>query len=708
MISKKLYLLTIFTPALIFAASPQRVLPQSSGFWYTDATPNPTTCNTMNFSYTNKGTLADVENELYSQLPVENCTWQKPIILPLSGQMPPDFPGDENDLQALNVQVYDWAAYCKPNEGGLPDVKTFTIYPSYSCPPSSSYASLETDQGCYTSTKVTCSADVLGRDLNTSITPLQGLGHVGLSLGETLCPSDQTECMEPDASPLTSAVAEVLTEVDPSRQSVVHMDSVTSFINATPHFWGDKYDLPNHQVTNNDFGNILFALVPQYNLPSEYTYFWGYAPAGIFLEYSVDPTSGNVTTLLTLFPGKFRCDSFVYYCYEAAGLKIPYSGIRTPSSIYDAFINQRAISNTLTSIPQESHTAISDDDLETQIKEVFAAEPFDLGQADNLTNQYDSDTTIDRQEKINFLWGLATSYQSDSFKFNYLLDVLGYLKPYELAPNLIALYGSTQDQDVKNTLITVLAYTSYFSTTQDVQALSAQDKQNVISIINFLKTTALTENNTQRAASALVNVIPVLNYNQAISLLSQFTQEKPSALSNQTYAQQAISIALSNQENQSESLSQALKQNNPDLALAACQISTMYPIGAIQPTSKQLLSSLLLKNQAQLLNRSPSILNLSGCYWPSVYATLQTDDLNQRLEIIESLVLGQNNLENTVNMINSIKPSDLQAMPKNDLLQIKEHLTKLEAKGQSSLNQQQTAGENEKLTFLNAALSRQN
>ena len=180
--------------------------------------------------------------------------------------------------------------------------------PFYDCPPYTrlSYDNITYEIGC-TTNPTPCLADIIARDL--TIPGLESCGHVGLI------------ATYEDSTP---SVIEVLND-DPSGIFINPLYGNDSFTSKSS-FWGERYGLENATRISMELAtNIIEVGIEQSYYDFSYAYSWDYYPGG----------SENHTE-----DCKFRCDSFVYYCYEYVGLNIQntFAYPTSPRTIFSDFI----------------------------------------------------------------------------------------------------------------------------------------------------------------------------------------------------------------------------------------------------------------------------------------------------------------------------------------------------------------------------------
>ena len=197
---------------------------------------------------------------------------------------------------------------CIDNNGKAQQYFYDWIYPFYDCPPYTrlSYDNTTLEKGC-TTTPTLCLADVVARDL--SIPGMETFGHIGLV----------SSFAKPNAE-----IIEVLNDAIPGIYSS-RLYGSGSFQEKS-NYWGTRFGLKNvDRMPVWIAANIIYEAQYQQTACDgsfKYSYLWDYYPAytkDIFYERC-----------------KFRCDSFVYYCYESNGFKIQetFSFPTSPNTIY--------------------------------------------------------------------------------------------------------------------------------------------------------------------------------------------------------------------------------------------------------------------------------------------------------------------------------------------------------------------------------------
>ncbi len=279
----------------------EHVLPIFAGLWY-DAQHGYNyegydACSVVLYTY-NELTVTPQE-----QMPIPSnssyCTWDYDNI---------EYYGNSTDMPSgfISGNHYDWEEIlldpnaaikmtyqmnCKTAGGSIWTYNRITASPLYECPSNTriSWDNATRETGC-TTTPIPCLADIVARDLN-----MEGftfLAHVGLVAG--------TKEENPD-------IMQVLN----NNEGIVFepLYGAGSFSDVGE-YWGERYGLEQQLLTRLPMDiavDIINAGTNQKYYSFTYTCSWDYYPGGGLTQ------PDNC---------KFRCDSFVYYCYDVVGLKL--------------------------------------------------------------------------------------------------------------------------------------------------------------------------------------------------------------------------------------------------------------------------------------------------------------------------------------------------------------------------------------------------
>jgi len=153
--------------------------------------------------------------------------------------------------------------------------------------------------------------DVVGRDLSLAV--VGALGHVGIYTG--------------------SSVLEVMNSTSP-----VQKNSLSTFKKASK-FWGAKYVSSSNKSYN--FQSVIDKGWDQRNYTPSYTTSASYTVGSKSTQWVYNSARKKWELKTVIVPAKFRCDTFVYYSFDAGiGVKLAGSYI-TPKIVYDNCKNSR-------------------------------------------------------------------------------------------------------------------------------------------------------------------------------------------------------------------------------------------------------------------------------------------------------------------------------------------------------------------------------
>lgn len=225
-----------------------------------------------------------------------DCSWDYDgASISVSSYVPECFIGSSADWDEIlmdsntaETQIYH--VNCINSEGVVLYGQQVSVNPFYGCPGDArlSFDNETLAEGC-TTTPMPCLADVVARDL--SLPGVSAYGHVGFVASAG---SSNPQVLEIKGIPF-------------SRIRFIPLYGENSFSEAD-NFWGIKYGVENNtRITYDQAIDVLDAGLDQMNYKFTYTFRFEYYPGGTE-EHPYDC--------------KFRCDSFVYYCYDQAGLKL--------------------------------------------------------------------------------------------------------------------------------------------------------------------------------------------------------------------------------------------------------------------------------------------------------------------------------------------------------------------------------------------------
>lgn len=167
-----------------------------------------------------------------------------------------------------------------------------------------------------------CNSDILGRDLREPVG--RSFRHIGL-VGTNWSSNNVTDSVE------------VLND-----QEVVHIWEKENFANYPgDNFWGEKYGLNQlPELTYEQSQKIIDLCEKQRDYKPEYTLTAKYIPGEVCDSQALTEAGSWVKTKIECH-AKFRCDTFVDYCYTKITGMLPNGPLVTPAQTYNGFLNIR-------------------------------------------------------------------------------------------------------------------------------------------------------------------------------------------------------------------------------------------------------------------------------------------------------------------------------------------------------------------------------
>lgn len=299
----------------------EHVLPIFTGFWYDvqggynyegyDA------CNVVLYSYNEL--TATPQELLPTPANYSFCKWDYDNI---------EYYGNSTGMPSgfITGNYYDWEKIllnpnaaikvtygitCKDTGGGIWEYNKVTAAPLYECPPNTriSWDNVTREIGC-TTTPTACYADIVARDLN--YTAIEFFGHVGLVTSSKVNNPNVIQVLNNDVPDIY-----ITPLYGPGAFSDIGK------------YWGERYGVNQLFITRLPSTvaiDIVNNALDQKNYPFTYTTLgYDYYPGGTD-EHPYDCM--------------FRCDSYLYYCYDAAGIKIQdsFNIYTVPYVIFDDFM----------------------------------------------------------------------------------------------------------------------------------------------------------------------------------------------------------------------------------------------------------------------------------------------------------------------------------------------------------------------------------
>lgn len=671
-----LFLIFSFTPILCWG---QHVLPVFSGNWYTAATFNyADSCMQAMYQYQNQhqGDPLTVATQLLGTPPVHtDCQWQKNSLLSTSSRMPDDFTGNnETDWDSIAstpgaVLTSYYGRACLDQYGNQLDSQEVTLQPSYTCPAGSRFGfdSSTSTLGCSTQPNA-CEADIVGRDLKVLF--INQKGHVGLTIADT---------------PF-SVVLEVLK--DP--QEGIFENNLSDFKNIpNAPFWGEKFGLAQQPfLSEADASNILDTGVAQTQYPFSYTLTWNWHPGSNSYQYLFNPKVNQWQKYFVATDAEFRCDSFVYYCYlQGANLSIvpQFAFPDTPKTLYDAFLGKRDPVGTLTSYLNSStqdRLSGSNPNVLLGLTKAFSNPVLDISTADVASKNFVSETSLTATFKINTLWNLLLNYQKNEDKFSYLCDILAYVRPISLIPQMIQLFPSQSPKNQKKLLVLMSHLLHYDS--DPTSTLSLGDVKNIILLQNFFH--SLSQHSQDPVLlNFLLQIYPSLMPTDIAKEDIESTLERLNNVSSQavlTLPQKIalnLNLAFATQGSQKEFVSHFLTASLLDIKhkktwnASLCFKLQNMPPEWLDDSIRGPLKEVLNQNQAELLqfHGLTQNMNISNCSWLDAYATVSSHSTQEKKIFIRNYLKSLSEPFLLASILRPLNTTSLEALSKQDKVHLK-------------------------------------
>ncbi len=629
-------------------------MPIFSGYWYTSVEYDGLdSCGGQIFKTYHdkeKGSVEEVAKHLLSGVPIhEYCEWSDIRLDRDSEHSPYDYPSWIDSYSDWNKTKSDPSAVvpmvarreCKNKEGEDLDFTSIRIEPSYVCP----QGSIAGETGC--DTHQSCYADLVARDLAWPVVSV--FGHVGLSFAN-------------------SFVIEVLKKSDDFPHDGIQVDYLDKFKHIAGYpYWGEKYGLvEKNTLTFDESGDIITKASLQDLYPFEYTMGWDWHPGSDGAQYIYNQSIHQWQLLNAVTAAKFRCDSFVYFAYlMGANLHIfpvfmfPFS----PVDMFDFFVACRSFEGA--KCVGASHP-VKDINLliqSVQLDSVFAAQKFNIRQADYSTYRFVKDEQISRYVKLNQLWSLAIKYQDNPDKFTYLIDCLDALKPIELTSEFIQNFQSQKNTENQQHLLIMMINSIQFHSQADLVEAN-NEIPNIIKIQNFMQDLLITSKNKEILRYVIQlypSIVPPKQAQQDIEKTfgKKYMMNAESLLSGKDSALLKLRMAFSSQEQQRILLPSLITNDATSLfSHTTCFVLNEISPASIDDSVRDILRQHLMHNKQQLLSDNAQVLsksqNIPLCNWLGAYAATMTHSDKEKDQFILTFIRNENDTLVLANLLSHL------------------------------------------------------
>lgn len=650
-------------------ARAEHVLPVFSGYWYTTATiKHRDGCGNAIYHYTNRfqGDPKLVVQQIQGDPPPKDeCQWGDiernsayPLITPI------DFGGTFLDWKEITKNsnapvIANWGRNCIDKKGSVIYKLGILISPSYICPPGTKQGYESTSngspiQGCWTQNRI-CTADIAGRSLNI---PVLGIfGHVGLGTFDH------------------HSIIEVLSE-----PAGIFINDLNKFqhIENTP-YWGEKYDLQDYPpITEEQAKYILQVGKDQLSYPFEYTATWDWRPGSDGQQQVYNQLNQAWETVNTPIKAKFRCDSFIYYCYLAAEnfhIFPEFIPPLLPRDIFNAFSSCRDPEGILCE-KDSKHNSTSSNIKAVSLESIFSFPTLDIQSADYNVQVFVKDEHIPRSIKLNQLWSLALKHQDNPTKFNYIIDSLDYLKPIELTTEMIQTFQAQTNLQIRNHLLLTLLEAAH---SKNKNEADYTQRTNIIKIQNFVRD-LLYHSKDETILRYAIRLYP------SITTPKQARQDvekaltrkdlkylKPPLFSDNEKMQMNVELTFTNKEQQREYLPLLIKKNKSNEAFGHYLCFILYylaPEDVDESVKSEIANQLELRKMSLLIPLSQLQLRekIPYCYWLSAYATVKTHTEKERLSFIFDYIRLDQDIFKQAELIEGLERKLIKFMPHEDVI----------------------------------------
>ena len=280
-------------------------------------------------------------------------------------------------------------------------------------------------------------SDILGRDLAYP-PPIGWAGHVGIATTDMM---DYT-----GMSSYADQVIEILNE-PPNFGQI----NTTSNFKRRSKYWGSRYGVIGHPEQGY---KVLVEANHQRWWVKEYT---------SNTDYKIG--QGNPRTGLVTVPGKWRCDTYVWWAYYSQGIDLVPSHIMLPSKVFNAFPygnDERFFSSVETTLTPDARTLddVSAEELNEMQQEEFQMimdAPPKLPETyieASIERRSDEAQQVEKLAPMSAYMRFAYDEKLSDFKRGIMIDRItmrGTEK--DLVPKLLKLYRETDHATVKENII---------------------------------------------------------------------------------------------------------------------------------------------------------------------------------------------------------------------------------------------------------------
>ena len=279
-----------------------------------------------------------------------------------------------------------------------------------------------------------------------------------------------------------------------------------------------------------------------------------------------------------------------------------------------------------------------------RLKNILAMEPIDILELDKIMNDLLT-SDISRQDKIEGIWGILNEIGFTSEKSQYLLDSLATLLPIELTDELIELYSTLDNSNIKLKIIDILAKSVDIANPKLEESRLNFIIKKIGNIELFLEKSILVETNKDIRINALSAYSNIADIEDTQALISQIEESGDRDLLNEReFVPILTQTAISTEETQEEMLPSIVeKMSDPTVDSQERErfnqtILDTINANALTESSKSELATYLKAQEPKLkTDRVLSTDTISKYYsWAEANSKIEENHISLEKIVIES------------------------------------------------------------------------
>ena len=279
-----------------------------------------------------------------------------------------------------------------------------------------------------------------------------------------------------------------------------------------------------------------------------------------------------------------------------------------------------------------------------RLKNILAMEPIDILELDKIMNDLLT-SDISRQDKIEGIWGILNEIGFTSEKSQYLLDSLATLLPIELTDELIELYSTLDNSNIKLKIIDILAKSVDIANPKLEESRLNFIIKKIGNIELFLEKSILVETDKDIRINALSAYSNIADIEDTQALISQIEESGDRDLLNEReFVTILTQTAISTEETQEEMLPSIVeKMSDPTVDSQERErfnqtILDTINANALTESSKSELATYLKAQEPKLeTDRVVSTDTISKYYsWAEANSKIEENHISLEKIVIES------------------------------------------------------------------------